>query len=68
MCRLQIGSMVQAALIRYIALCELVDLGVIAGALLARMVHLYGKAETLKMLEKLIDRGEAARTVGKADA
>lgn len=53
--------MVQAALIRYIALCAKEDLGVIAGALLARMVHLYGREKTLDMLEKLIDRGEAAR-------
>ena len=53
--------MVRAALIRYIALCEQGDLGVIAGALLARMVHLYGRDKTLDMLGKLIDRGEAAR-------
>lgn len=53
--------MVQAALIRYIALCAQEDLGVIAGALLARMVQLYGREKTLDMLEKIIDRGEAAR-------
>jgi hypothetical protein len=53
--------MVQAALIRYIALCAEGDLGVVAGALLARLVHLHGREKTLEMLAKLIDRGEAAR-------
>jgi len=56
--------MVKAALIRYIALCQQEDLGVVAGALLARMVHLYGRDKTLDILEKLIDRGEAARQRG----
>jgi len=53
--------MVQAALIRYIALCQEGDLGLIAGALMARMIHLYGRDKTLSMLEQIIDRGEAAR-------
>lgn len=53
--------MVQAALIRYIALCEQSDLGLIAGALLARMMKLYGKEETLKKLAQIIDRGEARK-------
>lgn len=53
--------MVRSALIRYIALCQQEDLGVIAGSLLARMVRLYGRDKTLDMLEKLIDSGESAR-------
>jgi hypothetical protein len=53
--------MVRAALIRYIALCQQEDLGVVAGALLARMVRLYGRDKTLQMLEKLIDGSEALR-------
>jgi hypothetical protein len=53
--------MVRAALIRYIALCQQEDLGIIAGSLLARMVHLYGRDKTLQMLEKLIDGSEALR-------
>lgn len=55
--------MVRAALIRYIALCQKEDLGIIAGSLLARMVHLYGRDKTLRMLEKLIDGGEILRKV-----
>jgi hypothetical protein len=55
---------IQADVIKFVALCSQADLGLVAGALLARMVHLYGREKTLEMLEKLIDSGEANRQKG----